>query len=110
MFEDIEKPFSFQVWRLDENGTISLKNNAPFGVSDLFLFKEDKSMQNEKQIFTDKEAAAYLRIGQTTLWRLRKTGKISFRRSASKIVYTETDLKNYLESTKRNAFAIAGGV
>ncbi len=62
---------------------------------------------NEKQIFTDKEAAEYLRIGQTTLWRLRKTGKISFRRAASKIIYTQSDLENYLHSTKRDAFACA---
>ena len=67
-------------------------------------------MTNEKQIFTDKEAADYLRISQVTLWRERKKGKISFRRAASKIVYTQKDLENYLESTKRNAFAIAGGV
>ncbi len=67
-------------------------------------------MNNEKQIFTDKEAAAYLRISTVTLWRMRRKGKISFRRSASKLVYTQSDLDDYLESTKRNAFAVAGGV
>ncbi len=60
-----------------------------------------------RQIFTDKEASDYLRISQVTLWRLRKTGKISFRRAASKIIYTQTDLENYLQSTKREAFACA---
>jgi excisionase family DNA binding protein len=64
-------------------------------------------MMNEKQIYTDREAAEYLRIGQTTLWRLRKAGKISFRRAASKIIYTQSDLENYLSSTKREAFAHA---
>ena len=63
-------------------------------------------MMNEKQIYTDREAAEYLRIGQTTLWRLRKVGKISFRRAASKIIYTRADLENYLESTKRRAFGL----
>jgi len=62
---------------------------------------------NEKQIYTDREAAEYLRIGQTTLWRLRKAGKISFRRAASKIIYTQSDLENYLTSTKRTAFSCA---
>ncbi len=57
--------------------------------------------------FTDREAAAYLRIGQTTLWRLRKNGKIAFSRAASKIIYTQADLENYLKSTKREAFACA---
>ncbi len=60
-----------------------------------------------RQIYTDREAAEYLRISQVTLWRLRKTGKISFRRAASKIIYTQTDLENYLQSTKREAFACA---
>ncbi len=62
---------------------------------------------NEKQIYTDREAAEYLRIGQTTLWRLRKAGKISFRRAASKIIYTHNDLEAYLNSTKRDVFACA---
>ena len=66
----------------------------------------DRAALNQK-IFTDREAAEYLRIGQTTLWRLRKTGKISFRRAASKIIYTQNDLENYLSSTKREAFACA---
>lgn len=61
---------------------------------------------NEKQIYTDKEASVYLRISQVTLWRERKKGKISFRRAASKIIYTQADLESYLESTKRNAFGL----
>ncbi len=58
-------------------------------------------MLNEKQIFTDKEAAEYLRISQVTLWRERKARKITFRRAASKIIYTREDLLNYLEQNKR---------
>ncbi len=64
-------------------------------------------MMSEKQIYTDKEASDYLRISQVTLWRERKRGKISFRRAASKIIYTQNDLDNYLQSTKREAFACA---
>jgi predicted site-specific integrase-resolvase len=63
--------------------------------------------QETKKNYTDKEAADYLRISQVTLWRLRKAGKISFRRAASKIIYTQADLENYLQSTKREAFACA---
>ena len=61
---------------------------------------------NEKQIYTDKEASDYLRISQVTLWRERKKGKISFRRVASKIVYLQEDLENYLTRNKREAFGI----
>lgn len=63
----------------------------------------------QPEIFTDKEAANFLRISQVTLWRERKKGRISFHRSASKIIYTRADLQNYLESTKRDAFATLGG-
>ncbi len=63
-------------------------------------------MTDRKQIYTDKEASDFLRISQVTLWRERKKGKIAFRRVASKIVYLQEDLENYLESTKRNAFGL----
>lgn len=63
-------------------------------------------MMNEKQIYTDREASEYLRISQVTLWRERKKGRISFRRAASKIIYTQADLESYLESTKRTAFGL----
>lgn len=57
-----------------------------------------------RQLYTDQEASAYLRISQITLWRLRKAGKISFHRMGSKIIYTSDDLENYLQSTKKEAF------
>ncbi len=59
----------------------------------------------EKQIFTDKEASDYLRISKVTLWRERKKGNISFRRAASKLIYTRQDLEDYLQRNKREAFA-----
>lgn len=61
---------------------------------------------SEKQIYTDKEASLYLRVSQITLWRERKKGKISFRRVASKIVYLQEDLENYLNQNKREAFGV----
>ncbi len=60
----------------------------------------------EKQIYTDKEASDYLRISQVTLWRERKKGRIDFRRVASKIVYLQEDLENYLNRNKREAFGV----
>jgi lipopolysaccharide export LptBFGC system permease protein LptF len=54
--------------------------------------------------FTDREAASFLRISQVTLWRERKAGRISFRRVASKILYTREDLESYLNGNKREAF------
>jgi predicted site-specific integrase-resolvase len=61
--------------------------------------------KEKRTLFTDKEAAEYLRISQVTLWRERKAGKITFRRIASKIVYLKRDIDEYLERGKRQAFA-----
>ncbi len=60
----------------------------------------------QRQIYTEKEASIHLRLSKITLWRLRKAGKISFHRAASKIIYTQADIDSYLESTKRNAFGV----
>ncbi len=66
---------------------------------------------NEKQfpneLFTEIEAARYLRISRTTLWRERVKGNIAFRRSASKLIYTRDDLERYIERNKREAFSCA---
>ena len=70
------------------------------------LINKNQEIERRRN-FTDKEASDYLRISQVTLWRLRKTGKISFSRAASKIIYTQADLDNYLQSTKREAFVCA---
>ena len=68
-----------------------------------FLLNKNEKIERQR-IFTDREASEYLRISQVTLWRLRKAGKISFRRAASKIIYMQEDLEDYLQSTKRVAF------
>jgi len=53
--------------------------------------------------------AFYLRISEITLWRVRKKGKICFRRVSSKIVYLREDLEKYLEDSKRGGFAVKEG-
>ena len=55
------------------------------------------------RFFTSKEASRFLRISAVTLWRERKAGRISFRRIASKVVFTRQDLENYLERNKHEA-------
>jgi predicted site-specific integrase-resolvase len=68
------------------------------------LLEQKNKNNRDKEIYTDKEAADYLRISQVTLWRERKAGRISFRRVASKIIYLTEDLEAYLERNKRDAF------
>lgn len=55
-------------------------------------------MAEDQTIFTNKEAATYLRISQVTLWRERRRGRITYRRAASRIVYLRRDLDDYLEN------------
>jgi hypothetical protein len=90
-----------RVWR----GAISLFK----GISNMNekQLSTNQILLERQQIYTDREAAQFLRIGQTTLWRLRRNGKISFRRASNKIIYTQSDLENYLSSTKREAFGRA---
>lgn len=73
--------------------------------SDQKQINQSNETIRERELFTDKEAAEFLRISQVTLWRERKAGKISFRRIASKIVYLKQDIEEYLERGKRQAFA-----
>jgi hypothetical protein len=60
---------------------------------------------DQKELFTAREACAVLRISPVTLWRERKAGRISFRRVASRVVFTGRDLEEYLERNKREALS-----
>ena len=77
--------------------------------SDRELLNQKNEAVKLRELFTDKEASAYLRVSQVTLWRLRKDRKINFRRVASKIVYLREDIDAYLDKNKRSAFAVEGG-
>lgn len=81
-------------------------NEKQISTEQIALNRKNEAIERQR-IYTDREAAEYLRISQVTLWRERKKGKISFRRAASKIIYTQSDLENYLSSTKREAFGCA---
>ena len=53
-----------------------------------------------RRLFTNQEAAEYLRMSEVTLWRERNAGRINCRRSAGKLLYTLDDLNLYLETVK----------
>jgi hypothetical protein len=61
--------------------------------------------QFPNELFTEIEAARYLRISRTTLWRERSKGNIAFRRASCKLLYSRADLENYLERNKQEACA-----
>ena len=60
-------------------------------------------MIDRNLLFTPQEASRLLRISTVTLWRLRRAGKISFRRVASKVIFTQQDLDDYLERQRIGA-------
>jgi hypothetical protein len=91
-----------KVWNSIENSLAVDKQTSNDGQTLINKYEEF----GRRQIFTDKEASAYLRISQITLWRLRKAGKICFHRAASKLIYTRGDLDSYLDSTKQKAFGV----
>lgn len=54
-------------------------------------------------IMTASEVCELLGISPITLWRERKAGRISFRRIASKVVFTSEDITEYLDRNKTAA-------
>ncbi len=70
------------------------------------LLEIKETVVTTRALYTEREACDYLRVSSVTLWRERKKGKISFRRVASKIVYLQEDLENYLNRNKREAFGV----
>lgn len=63
------------------------------------------SSQNHHS-FTSTEVARYLNISPVTLWRLRKAGKITFRRVASRVIFVQNDIDAFLEECRRGGNAV----
>ncbi len=55
------------------------------------------------QLFTDEEAAEYLKVSRMSLWRLRKAGELSFVRVTSRIMYRRSDLENFIQRHSQTA-------
>lgn len=78
-------------------------NNAIVGQFPAIIFLKEPIM-DPIRIFTAEEVCRLLGVSAVTLWRERKAGRISFRRIASKIIFTEADILEFLERN-RNAAA-----
>lgn len=63
----------------------------------------------KNQIMTANEVCDLLGISPITLWRERKAGRISFRRIASRVVFTSEDIAEYLDRNKTAACAAEPG-
>lgn len=66
-----------------------------------------KSRENQKKesqlnvVLSRQEAADFLGISRTTLWKLDKSGELPARRIKTKVVYYKNDLLNYLNGEIR---------
>lgn len=62
------------------------------------------SKTNTQENFTIEEAAVYLSISKSFLYKLTSTNLISFNKpSGKKIYFQKTDLDNYLHKNKENS-------
>jgi excisionase family DNA binding protein len=52
---------------------------------------------DEKEIFTNRQAMNYLNVSRSTLQRWRKEGKLPYRKIDSKIFYKKEDINFLLE-------------
>lgn len=56
---------------------------------------------NTEEYLTPKEACKFLKIGMTTLYHLKKEGKIPFIKELSKVFYVKSNLREYRLSLER---------
>ncbi len=77
-------------------------NNLPSFEAQGLETPEQISIQN---IFTEPEAARWLKVSRITLQRIRLRGEIAFSRvGGTRVIYTQKHLIDYLNSRERAAF------
>lgn len=55
------------------------------------------------RLLAEDEVCKYLGVSKVFLWPERKAGNISFRRCGGRVLYTEDDLREYVERAKTSA-------
>ena len=61
-----------------------------------------------QEIFTEHEAAAWLKVSRITLQRARLRGEIAFARvGGCRVIYTRRQIEDYLNSRERAAYTPA---
>jgi excisionase family DNA binding protein len=56
---------------------------------------------SDGKLIGEKEACELLNVSRTTLWRLRKEGKMRFYRLGSKLGYSADQLREFLKSCEQ---------
>lgn len=57
----------------------------------------------QKFTITEAEACRSLKVSRTSLWRLRRAGKISYYRVATKVLYSVEHIEEFLASCERRS-------
>lgn len=76
-------------------------------MTDRDLLDRKNELNKSRELLTTNEAAAFLRMSPTTLWRERRAGRIAFHRVAAKILFKRSDLETYLNRKRNEAFAVS---
>jgi excisionase family DNA binding protein len=61
----------------------------------------NENLTSQSGVLSEKAACQFLNISRTTLWRLRKAGRIQFYKIGSKVGYLPTQLNEFLQSCER---------
>ena len=65
-------------------------------VENSILGIEDPRRISNEKLYTQKEAKQILRRSDTTMWRLRKNGLLTYHKYGNKILYKKSDLDNFI--------------
>lgn len=68
------------------------------------LLEETRSEQVLGGYVDEKQAMKILKLKSTTLWKMRKTGLLSFYKIGNRVYYMKSDILLLMESNKKEAY------
>lgn len=73
-------------------------------------FSQPQAQLPSSPLYTENEAAKYLRISRTTLIRLRQDGGVNYTRVGNRVFYTREQLDGYIASCNTDSTGEANAV
>jgi excisionase family DNA binding protein len=62
----------------------------------------DMKDDGQEKFYTEKEAAAKCRVSWVTLYRARKAKRLGFHKIGTRVLISESQLKQFIESCEQN--------
>ncbi|MEE1961184.1 helix-turn-helix domain-containing protein [Allomuricauda taeanensis] len=93
---------NYQLIGIDLDSLVSIIRQVVAKELQLIKFKGPNNQEAQLNVVLSRqEAADFLGISTTTLWKLDKSGELPARRIKTKVVYYKNDLLNYLNGETR---------